>query len=166
MDAAAGLAPATVRLAFPPEPRLLGTVRLVVGIVARKAGMGAEGIEDLKVAVSETCAVAVGDLARAGRQDPIEIDLVEADDRLGIEVRDRAPAPAQDPADPAEGEVDDRELGLALVGALVDDLKTSTLEDGGSRTSFWLRRGPEIPAAGGLGWSPPVIPDDLPPPLT
>ena len=76
MDVDAGGLPATVRLAFPPEPRLLGTIRLVVGIVARKAGMGAEGIEDLKVAVSETCAVAVGDLNKAGRPDPIEVDLV------------------------------------------------------------------------------------------
>jgi len=173
VDALAGGRPATVRLAIPPEPRLLGTVRLVVGIVARKAGMGEEGIEDLKVAVSETCAVAVGDLTRAGRLDPIEIDLVEGADRFGIEVRDRAPAPdparggagggaggGPDPAlgDSVAGEVDDRELGLALVGALVDDLKTSTLEDGGNRTSFWLRRGPS-----GLG---PGAAGDLPPPLT
>jgi anti-sigma regulatory factor (Ser/Thr protein kinase) len=147
--------PATVRLAFPPEPRLLGTIRLVVGIVARKAGMGAEGIEDLKVAVSETCAVAVGDLARAGRADAIEVDLVEGVDGFGIEVRDRAPGPARGGSEPGDGEVDDRELGLALVGALVDDLKTSALDGGGNRTSFWLRRGP------GAG-----LPDDLPPPLT
>jgi anti-sigma regulatory factor (Ser/Thr protein kinase) len=153
VDAEAGGSPATVRLAFPPEPRLLGTVRLVVGTVARKAGMGAEGIEDLKVAVSETCAVAVGDLHRAGRQDPIEIDLLEGPDRFGIEVRDRAPAADQIPGGPGDGEVDDRSLGLALVGALVDDLKTATLEGGGNRTSFWLRRGPEPP-------------DPLPPPLT
>ena len=146
-DAHAGGLPATVRLAFPPEPRLLGTVRLIVGIVARKAGMGAEGIEDLKVAVSETCAVAVGDLLRAGRHDPVEIDLLEADDRFGVEVRDRAPTPAHGPGISGDGEVDDRELGLALVGALVDDLKTSTLEGGRNRTSFWLRRGPEIPDA-------------------
>ena len=156
MDAAAE-APATIRLAFPPEARLLGTIRLVVGIVARKAGMGEEGIEDLKVAVSETCAVAVGDLNRAGRPDPIEIDLVESTDRFGIEVRDRAPASAA-AGDPADGEVDDRELGLALVGALVDDLKTATLTDGGNRTSFWLRREP-----GGLGLD---APGSLPPPLT
>ncbi len=155
MDADAGGTPATVRLAFPPEARLLGTIRLVVGIVARKAGMDEEGIEDLKVAVSETCAVAVGDLNRAGRPDPIEVDLVEAVDRFGIEVRDRAPAAAGNPADATEGEVDDRELGLALVGALVDDLKTSTLDGGGNRTSFWLRRAPR------------GLPDlDLPPPLT
>jgi len=148
VDADAGGAPATVRLTFPPEPRLLGTIRLVVAIVARKAGMGAEGIEDLKVAVSETCAVAVGDLTRAGRQDPIEVDLVEAPDRLGIEVRDRAPAADRQPhASDADGEIDldDRQLGLALVGALVDDLRIAGLEGGGSRTSFWLRRGPELP---------------------
>jgi anti-sigma regulatory factor (Ser/Thr protein kinase) len=166
VDADAGPAPATVRLAFPPEPRLLGTVRLVVGIVARKAGMGEEGIEDLKVAVSETCAVAVGDLNRAGRLDPIEIDLVESADRFGIEVRDRAPAPTAAPGDPGDGEIDDRELGLALVGALVDDLKTSTLQNGGNRTSFWLRRGPEALSSeptGGPGLSPP---EPLPPPLT
>ena len=166
MDADAGPAPATVRLAFPPEPRLLGTVRLVVGIVARKAGMGEEGIEDLKVAVSETCAVAVGDLNRAGRPDPIEIDLVESADRFGIEVRDRAPAPTAAPGDPADGEIDDRELGLALVGALVDDLKISTLQGGGNRTSFWLRRGPEALSSeptGGPGLSPP---EPLPPSLT
>ena len=164
----AGVGPATVRLAFPPEPRLLGTIRLVVGIVARKAGMGAEGIEDLKVAVSETCAVAVGDLNRAGLADPVEVDLVEAVDRFGIEVRDRAPAAAAVPAAAADGEVDDRELGLALVGALVDDLKTSTLDGGGNRTSFGLRRLPHGPLGLRPGGEPGLgVPDpDLPPPLT
>jgi anti-sigma regulatory factor (Ser/Thr protein kinase) len=168
VDADAGGAPATVRLAFPPEARLLGTIRLVVGIVARKGGMGEEGIEDLKVAVSETCAVAVGDLNRAGLPHPVEVDLVEAADRFGVEVRDRAPAASAVPGAAADAEVDDRELGLALVGALVDDLKTSTLDGGGNRTSFWLRRASQGPLglrpAGepGLG-----LPDpDLPPPLT
>jgi anti-sigma regulatory factor (Ser/Thr protein kinase) len=158
VDADAGGAPATVRLAFAPEARLLGTIRLVVGIVARKAGMDEEGIEDLKVAVSETCAVAVGDLNRAGLPDQIEVDLVEGADRFGIEVRDRAPAASAGPKGADGGEVDDRELGLALVGALVDDLKTSTLEDGGNRTSFWLRRGSQgLESVRGA---------DLPPPLT
>jgi anti-sigma regulatory factor (Ser/Thr protein kinase) len=154
VDADAGGPPAIIRLAFPPEPRLLGTVRLVVGVAARKAGMDEEAIEDLKVAVSETCAVAVGDLHRARRLDPIEVDLLETADRFGIEVRDRAPAAAPGGGRAVEAEVDDRELGLALVGALVDDLKTSTMEDGGNRTSFWLRRGADASA------------EPLPPPLT
>ncbi|HEV8373081.1 MAG TPA: ATP-binding protein [Actinomycetota bacterium] len=133
---------ATVRLTFPPEPRLLGTIRLVVGIVARKAGMDEEDVEDLKVAVSETCAVAVADLSRAGLRDPIELDLVDDPDHFGVEVRDRAPAAGLLAGDIGfDGELDDRQFGLALVGALVDDVSTAALEGGGNRTSFWLQRG-------------------------
>jgi anti-sigma regulatory factor (Ser/Thr protein kinase) len=137
--AASDPAPAVVRLAFPPQPALLGTVRLVVGIVARKAGVDEEGVEDLKVAISETCAVAVDDLEGAGLSTPIELDLIEEADRFGVEVRDRAPAAGRGAA--ADGEVDDRQFGLALVDALVDDLDDARLPGGGHRTRFWLRRG-------------------------
>jgi anti-sigma regulatory factor (Ser/Thr protein kinase) len=131
---------ATVRLAFPPEPRLLGTIRLVVGIVARNAGVDEEGIEDLKVAVSETCAVAVGDLSQAGLDTVIELDLTSDGDRFGVEVRDRAPggASAMVIGDPVN--IDDRQFGLALVGALVDDLRTVAREGGGHQISFSLPR--------------------------
>jgi anti-sigma regulatory factor (Ser/Thr protein kinase) len=133
----------TVRLSFPPEAQLLGTVRLVVGMVARKAGVDEEGIEDLKVAVSETCAVAVTDLTWAGLDAPIELDVIVEPDRFGVEVRDRAPEVVRWSAvgPEADTEVDDRQLGMALVGALVDDLASEPLEDGdGHRTRFWLHR--------------------------
>jgi anti-sigma regulatory factor (Ser/Thr protein kinase) len=136
---------AKVRLDFPPEPRLLSTVRLVVGMVARNAGIDEEGIEDLKVAVSETCAVAVGDLTRAGVDAPIELELSGDGERFCIEVRDRAPESKRRPAGDALGaldDLDDRQFGLALVGALVDDLDAGLLEGGGHRISFWLRRRP------------------------
>jgi anti-sigma regulatory factor (Ser/Thr protein kinase) len=129
----------TVRLAFPPQPRLLGTIRLVVGIVARNAGIDEEGIEDLKVAVSETCAVAVGDLTRVGISSPIELDLIEDGERFGVEVRDRAPEDARSVAGDGIEDLDDRQFSLALVGALVDDLDSGPLAGGGHRTSFWLR---------------------------
>jgi anti-sigma regulatory factor (Ser/Thr protein kinase) len=135
---------ATVHLAFPPEPRLLGMVRLVVGVVARQAGVDDEGVEDLKVAVSETCAVAVNETARAGLSALIELDLLQdpGGGRFGVEVRDRAPEPSPNsrralPSDEAL-ELDDRQFGLALVGALVTDLKSEPLEGGGHRISFWL----------------------------
>lgn len=130
---------ATVRLAFPPQARLLGTVRLVVGIVARKAGIDEEGIEDLKVAVSETCAVAVADLERVGLSTPIELDLIEDGERFGVEVRDRAPLDGRKPGGFDMEDLDDRQFGLALVGALVDDLDSAPLDGGGHRTSFWVR---------------------------
>jgi anti-sigma regulatory factor (Ser/Thr protein kinase) len=129
----------TVRLAFPPQARLLGTIRLVVGIVARKAGIDEESIEDLKVAVSETCAVAVADLVRAGLSSPIELDLIEDRDRFGVEVRDRAPVNGRVVGGFDMETLDDRQFGLALVGALVDDLDSTPLADGGHRTRFWVR---------------------------
>jgi anti-sigma regulatory factor (Ser/Thr protein kinase) len=136
---AGGVRKATVRLAFPPQARLLGTIRLVVGIVARKAGVDEEGIEDLKVAVSETCAVAVADLARAGLATPIELDLIEDGERFGVEVRDRAPLDGRRAGGFDVEGLDDRQFGLALVGALVDDLDSGPLDGGGHRTSFWVR---------------------------
>jgi anti-sigma regulatory factor (Ser/Thr protein kinase) len=132
----------TVRLSFPPEAQLLGTVRLVVGMVARKAGVDEEGIEDLKVAVSETCAVAVTDLAWAGLDAPIELDVIVEADRFGVEVRDRAPEVelTAKGATVDDSNLDDRQFGLALVGALVDDIASETLADGGGhRTRFWVR---------------------------
>jgi anti-sigma regulatory factor (Ser/Thr protein kinase) len=132
---------ATVRLAFPPEPRLLGTVRLVVGALARQAGVDSEGVEDLKVAVSETCAVAINETVRAGLRAPIELELIDdrAGGRFGVEVRDRAPEPAGSLALPSDEalELDDRQFGLALAGALVNDLKSEPREGGGHRVAFW-----------------------------
>jgi anti-sigma regulatory factor (Ser/Thr protein kinase) len=129
---------ATVRLAFPPEPRMLGTIRLVVAIVARNAGIDEEGIEDLKVAVSESCALAVAELARAGVDAPIELALIEDGGRFGVEIHDRAPAEAPGPAGDRPTDLDERQFGLALVGALVDQLESEPLNGGGHRTSFWL----------------------------
>lgn len=130
---------ATIRLAFPPEPRLLGTIRLVVGVVARQAGVDDEGVEDLKVAVSETCAVAVNETVKAGLKAPIELDLIQDHGRFGVEIRDRAPEPSGGHAPPSDEalELDDRQFGLALAGALVSDLKAEPLEGGGHRVTFW-----------------------------
>jgi anti-sigma regulatory factor (Ser/Thr protein kinase) len=129
----------TVHLAVPPEARLLGTIRLIVGIVARKAGIDEEGIEDLKIAVSETCAVAMADLERAGVASPIELDLIEDGKRFGVEVCDRAPAEVRSTDGFDIEDLDDRQFGLALVGALVDDLDNTPREGGGHRTRFWVQ---------------------------
>lgn len=130
---------ATVRLAFPPEARLLATVRLVLGLLARKAGLDDEGVEDLKVAVSEACTVLMEDAAQAGQAAPIELEVAEGEKGLQVEVRHRAPAPA--PLAWEQGGASDRQLGLALVAALVEDLRSEPLEGGsGTRFSFFLPR--------------------------
>jgi anti-sigma regulatory factor (Ser/Thr protein kinase) len=121
-----GQAAHAVRLTVAPEPRLLGTVRLVVATAARRAGLDDEQVEDLKVAVSELCSAAVGD-----RRGPVEVHLAEQADRLVVEVVDAGGADAA--AD------DDRAFGLALVGSLVDGLEWGAGTGGGRSTRFWLR---------------------------
>jgi anti-sigma regulatory factor (Ser/Thr protein kinase) len=127
----------SVRLTVAPEPRLLGTVRLVVATAARRAGLDEEQIEDLKVAVSEACALSIHSVRDAGRGDPVEVDLFEDEGRFGIEVRDRAPDNWQSAAGATSG-VEDRVFGLALVSALVDSVESRPRSGGGHATRFWL----------------------------
>ncbi len=130
--------PRAVRLTVAPEPRLLGTIRLVVATAARRAGLDDEQVEDLKVAVSELCSAAVSQ----GRG-PVEVHLAEQGDRLVVEVVDAGPAA---PSGAAGGAlVDDRAFGLALVGSLVDGLEAGAGEGGGRSTRFWLRVGGQAP---------------------
>ena len=79
------------------------------------------------------CGGAVADLDAEARGVLDEVQLDHGVEPGAVEVAD------------GEIDLDDRQLGLALVGALMDDLRIAALEGGGSRTSFWLRRGPELP---------------------
>jgi anti-sigma regulatory factor (Ser/Thr protein kinase) len=128
-----GDAERSIRLTVAAEPRLLGTIRLVVATAARRAGLEDEAVEDLKVAVSEICSTAVDG---AGPVGPVELDLHEETDRFVVEIRDRAPHVPDLHAAPGSG--DDRAFGLALVGSLVVDLDSSERPGGGYVTRFLL----------------------------
>jgi anti-sigma regulatory factor (Ser/Thr protein kinase) len=134
--AGAGVQP-SVRLAVAPEPRLLGTVRLVVATAARRVGLDEEQIEDLKVAVSEACALSIHSMRDAGLAEPVEVDLFEDEGRFGIEVRDRAPEDGRSATGAADG-IEDRAFGLALVSALVAGVESRPRPGGGHATRFWL----------------------------
>jgi anti-sigma regulatory factor (Ser/Thr protein kinase) len=126
--------PRSIRLTAAPEPSLVGTIRLVVAAVARRAGLDDEQVEDLKVAVSELCSASVTD-----RLGPVQVRLAELGDRLLVEVVDAAPtvvAPTGFAGGPAGS--DDRAFGLALVGSLVNGLESRADPDGGRVTRFWL----------------------------
>jgi anti-sigma regulatory factor (Ser/Thr protein kinase) len=134
MDAADAAPPRSIRLTVAPEPRLLGTIRLVVATAARRAGLDDEQVEDLKVAVSELCSAAVSD-----RLGPVEVRLAEQGDRLMVEVVDAAPSViGSDSFDDGPAGADDRAFGLALVGSLVDGLESHADPAGGRVTRFWL----------------------------
>jgi anti-sigma regulatory factor (Ser/Thr protein kinase) len=138
-DRRAGAAGVAVRLELAPEPQLLGTLRLVVATAGRRYGLDEEAVQDLKVAVSEACAMSISVLRRAGLTTPVEVCMLERDDRLGVEVRDRAPGPRH-AADGSGDLLPEHEFGLALVESLATEVRSGRDADGTYATTFWLDR--------------------------
>jgi anti-sigma regulatory factor (Ser/Thr protein kinase) len=129
---------ATVTLRLPPSAAHVRTARLIAAAVARRSGVGEELLDEVRLAVGEACARAVRQHERHGMLSAVTVEFTEGD-RFRVAVVDRAEvvpegnghstslAPGQAPwADPS-GDA----LGLALLGAVVQDLVVSPEPDGG-----------------------------------
>lgn len=146
----------TVRLEISPTPANVRTARLVAVAVARQAGLSDAVLDEIRLAVGEACARAVGLHSRHAPFEPIRIEF-EDSPRFSVAVRDVAPAqqllsdvlvadplkalaaqagaPSNVVALPVEsGGFSEEELaagvGLALLAGLVDDLAVNPAEDG------------------------------------
>lgn len=134
----------TVTLRLPPSAAHVRTARLIAAAVARRSGVGEELLDEVRLAVGEACARAVRQHERHGISSAVTVEFVEGD-RFRVAVVDRAEAvprgngysaglvPGQAPwADPS-GDA----LGLALLGAVVQDLAVSPDRDsGGTRVTM------------------------------
>jgi anti-sigma regulatory factor (Ser/Thr protein kinase) len=134
----------TVTLRLPPSAAHVRTARLIAAAVARRSGVGEELLDEVRLAVGEACARAVRQHERHGMTSAVTVEFVEGD-RFRVAVVDRAEAvpggnghsaglvPGQAPwADPS-GDA----LGLALLGAVVQDLAVSPDQDrGGTRVTM------------------------------
>jgi anti-sigma regulatory factor (Ser/Thr protein kinase) len=129
---------ATVTLRLPPSAAHVRTARLIAAAVARRSGVGEDLLDEVRLAVGEACARAVRQHERHGMLSAVTVEFTEGD-RFRVAVVDRAEvvpegnghsaslAPGQAPwADPS-GDA----LGLALLGAVVQDLAVSPAADGG-----------------------------------
>jgi anti-sigma regulatory factor (Ser/Thr protein kinase) len=146
---------ATVELRFTALPAHVRTARLLAAVLARRAGIDEAIIDEVKLAVGEACARAVGiHQSNAGGED-VSVEMTDDDGTFVVAVRDCGP-PDADTALAATGSpvaglpdlVDVDELaaggtgdgadarplpagfGLAVVAGLVDHLDVST--DGGA----------------------------------
>ena len=140
----AGLAAADVTLQLPPSAAHVRTARLIAAAMARRAGVGDAVLDEVRLAVGEACARAVRVQERQGVGTPLIVEFSDAD-RFRVSVVDRAkvgsgdeltamaggapgPAPWADPSGDA--------LGLALLGAVVQDLVVDQDIDGGTRVTM------------------------------
>jgi len=143
---------ATVELRFTALPAHVRTARLLAAVLARRAGIDETMIDEVKLAVGEACARAVGIHQASAGAEEVSVEMTDDDGTFVVAVRDCGP-PDADTALAATGSpvadlpdlVDVDELGtgdaadspplpagfgLAVVAGLVDHLDVST--DGGA----------------------------------
>jgi anti-sigma regulatory factor (Ser/Thr protein kinase) len=99
-----------VELSFPPSAEHVRTARLVAVAVARRAGLDEQRLDEVRLAVGETCARAVRRCRSAALEAGIELWMEDSGSMLRAVVTDRAGLA------PGEDEV----VALALVRGLAD----------------------------------------------
>ncbi|KND29129.1 MULTISPECIES: ATP-binding protein [Streptomyces] len=133
---------ATVELRFSALPEHVRTARLVAAAVARRAGVDEAVLDEVRLAVGEACTRAVGLHQSSGISAPVQVSLIEEEKQFSIEVGDEAPhAVPGDKSSGAGGDVDadieEDDMGLAVISGLVDDVEVSAGEHGGLIRMTW-----------------------------
>ncbi|MGW4561388.1 ATP-binding protein [Streptomyces sp. NPDC004561] len=140
---------ATVELRFSALPEHVRTARLVAAAVARRAGVDEAVLDEVRLAVGEACSRAVGLHQSVGITAPVKVALIEEEKQFSIEVGDEAPhaTPGGDtPGDAqnVEAEVEEDEMGLAVISGLVDDVEVTTGQHGGLIRMTWPTTPPAV----------------------
>jgi anti-sigma regulatory factor (Ser/Thr protein kinase) len=118
-----------VALLLPAHPEHVRTARLVVVAAARRAGLADELVDELRLAVGEACARAVGLHREDATEERIEITVSDDATGLRVAVADRA-AVTEVGDDAGLGDLVDPDLSLALITGLVENADISAGPDG------------------------------------
>ena len=112
-----------ITITFPASPEFLRLARLTSADAGSRAGFDYEDIDDLRIAVSELCALITGSAGGA-------LTLAFSVEAGGVTVDGRAES----------GSFVENELSRAIVQAVVDEFELSTPDDG-STAFHCVKRG-------------------------
>lgn len=133
----------TVTLRLPSSAAHVRTARLIAAAMARRSGVAEDVLDEVRLAVGEACSRAVRLHERQGLASPVTVEFGEVGrfrvavvddakvgtgDELSAVAGGGAAAPWADPSGDA--------LGLALLGAVVQDLAVEENPAGGSRVTM------------------------------
>jgi anti-sigma regulatory factor (Ser/Thr protein kinase) len=127
----------TVELSFPANSQYLVLARLGVAGIAPVAGLNAEQLTDLKLAVTELTANVVRHAYPEGAPGDVHVRLIVEEGALSVEVADSGagmsslPGTAWDPS-----MLDEQGMGLTIVRSVVDELEIGASPDGGTSVRF------------------------------
>ena len=153
---------ALVELRLTALPAHVRTARLVAVAAARRAGLDAENVDALRLALGEACSRAVGLHVQHAPEAPVAITIADDPGRLTITVADSGPAAgptvddvtggmlttdAAEPGAPSTDDLVDPDVALAVVSSLVDDVDVEAGPGGTVVTMRWpLPPGTGIPS--------------------
>ena len=151
---------ALVELILSPLTAHVRTARLVVVAVARRAGLDDEHVDELRFAIGEACARAVGLHAVHAPAEPVVLTVDDVRGWLVVTVADRGPAAGPIPADLTQGllglelvtdgpETIDPDVALTVLSGLVDDLEVTGSAAGTTVTMRW-----PLSSDAAAGWAP------------
>ncbi|KUN77427.1 anti-sigma regulatory factor [Streptomyces bungoensis] len=143
---------ATVELRFSALPEHVRTARLVAAAVARRAGVDEAVLDEVRLAVGEACSRAVGLHRSHEITAPVKVALIEEEKQFSIEVGDEVPHAPHTPgesgaAEDGDGDVEEDEMGLAVISGLVDDVEVTSGRDGGLIRMTWPTAPPAVALA-------------------
>ncbi len=112
-----------------PDPAYVATARMFAAELARQVGLADDLLDDLKVAVGEACARALGS---GGLEDGLRVKASRRGNRLFFEV------PQGDARQPASSATDQltAALSLELITVLFEDGEATTDEEGAAVVRF------------------------------
>jgi serine/threonine-protein kinase RsbW len=87
---------ATVTVSFTPLPAHVRTARFVAASVARRAGVADATLDEIRLAVSEACSLAVRFHLAQAPQSPVELRLTELAETFSVQVVDAVQRAAPD----------------------------------------------------------------------
>lgn len=137
---------ALVELLLSPLPSHVRTARLVVLAAARRAGIEDGLVDELRLAVSESCSRAVALNARHAADVPVKVVVSDDPTGLTLTVTDAGPAAGPAPDDLSEGlllgtegpeDVADPDVALAVLTGLVDSVDVEPTAAGTTVTMRW-----------------------------
>lgn len=130
-----------VLLEIPPHSAYVAIVRLAITSLGRAAGLDEERLDDLKIAVSESCANSVLSTQDAGVDAPIVIAFSADDHRLEVVIGDEGPIQSPDAnAQDSQGFSTRHIMSMELLKTLVDEFEFSPRDGGGMQTRLLIRR--------------------------
>ncbi|MEO6206079.1 MAG: ATP-binding protein [Mycobacteriales bacterium] len=145
---------ARVELDLSPLPSHVRTARLIVVAAARRAGLPDELVDELRLAVGEASARAVGLHQQHAPGTPVVLSVTDEPRLLTVTVTDRGPAASRQPGDVAEvlwdlsesgpNDLVDPDVALYVLAGLVDDCSVDATPSGTTVTLRW-----PLPASNG-----------------